>query len=119
MGKEFGKYLKQLRMDRGMTLRDVEEKAKISNAYLSQVENGLRSVPTMKILSKLARAYGVPVTLLAEQAAAEIQHQKMESAPNPAPDTKFVSRGYENLTEEHKKALKSFLQHLQNQQKGK
>ena len=119
MGTKFGQYLKQLREDRKMTLRDVEEKAKISNAYLSQVENGQRGVPTMKILSRLAQAYGVSVTVLAEQAAAEIRHQNIESGPNPAPDTDFVSRGYENLTEEHKKTLKSFLQHLQNQQRGK
>jgi transcriptional regulator with XRE-family HTH domain len=119
MGKKFGEYLKQLRDDRNMTLRDVEEKAKISNAYLSQVENGQRSVPTMKILSRLAQVYGVPVTLLAEQATAEIRHQKIESGPNPAPETAFVSRGYETLTEANKKTLKSFLQHLQNEQRGK
>jgi transcriptional regulator with XRE-family HTH domain len=119
MGKEFGKYLKQLREDRGMTLRDVEEMVKISNAYLSQVENGQRSVPTMKILSKLAQAYGVSVTVLAEQAAAEIRNQKIESETNPPPDTEFVSRGYEHLTEENKNKLKSFLNYLQSQQKGK
>lgn len=119
MGKKFGEYLKQLREDRNMTLREVEDKAKISNAYLSQVENGQRGVPTMKILSKLARVYGVPVTLLAEKANAEIQHHKMESGPKPAPDTEFVCRGYENLTEENKNKLKSFLDYLRSQQKEK
>jgi len=102
-----------------MTLRDVEEMVKISNAYLSQVENGQRGVPTMRILSKLARAYGVSVTVLAEKATAEIRKQKMESGPNPSPDTEFVSRGYENLTEENKNKLKSFLDYLQSQQKRK
>lgn len=119
MGKKFGEYLKQLREDRKMTLRDVEEKAKISNAYLSQVENGLRSVPTMKVLSRLAEVYGVAATLLAQQATAEIRDEKIESGTNPAPETEFISRGYENLTEENKKMLKSFLQHLQNEQRGK
>ena len=119
MGQKFGKFLKQLREERNMTLRDVEEQAHISNAYLSQVENGLRSVPTMKILAKLADAYGVPVSHLAEQAEAEIREQDMETQSVPAPDTQFVCRGYETLSEDNKKALKSFLEHLRSQQKGK
>lgn len=119
MGQKFGKFLKHLREERNMTLREVEEQAHISNAYLSQVENGLRSVPTMKILAKLADAYGVPVSHLAEQAEAEIRKQDMQAQATPAPDTDFVCRGYEKLTEDNKKALKSFLSHLQSQQKGK
>lgn len=119
MGKKFGEYLKKLREDRNMTLRDVEEQAKISNAYLSQVETGVRSAPTMKILSRLAEAYGVPVSLLAEQAEAEIRDHKTESRSTPAPDTEFVCRGYEKLTEENKNKLKSFLDYLQSDQKGK
>jgi transcriptional regulator with XRE-family HTH domain len=118
MGKKFGEYLKQLRDDRKMTLRDVEEKAKISNAYLSQVENGQRSIPTMRILSRLAQAYGVPASHLAEKAEEEIQKHKIESkGPKPAPETEFISRGYEKLSDENKQALKKFLQHLQNEER--
>lgn len=119
MGQKFGKFLKHLREERNMTLRDVEEQAHISNAYLSQVENGLRSTPTMKVLSRLAEAYGVPVSLLTEQAEAEIREQELDTKSAPAPDAAFVCRGYENLTEDNKKALKSYLSHLQNLQKGK
>jgi len=119
MGQKFGKFLKQLREERNMTLRDVEEQAHISNAYLSQVENGQRSVPTMKILAKLADAYGVPVSHLAEQAEAEIREQDLDTQSVPAPDTQFVCRGYEKLSEENKNKLKSFLDYLQSDQKGK
>ena len=61
---QFGEFLKKLREDRGMTLRDVEEKIHISNAYLSQVESGQRNIPTMRILSKLAEVYGCNVDAL-------------------------------------------------------
>ncbi len=119
MGQKFGKFLKQLREARNMTLRDVEKQAHISTAYLSQVENGLRSAPTMKVLSRLAEAYGVRVSLLAEQAEAEIREQDVQTQSPPAPDTQFLSRGYEKLSEENKNKLKSFLDYLQREQKGK
>lgn len=141
MGKMFGNYLKKLRIDRKLTLRDVEEKAKISNAYLSQVERGERGTPTMKILIKLAEVYGVPVSVLNEKAEAELAYkaglaitltgknkQKMPHSlfgvdptkqKMPAPDTKFICRGYESLSEEKKQTLKNFLQYLQHKKTDK
>ena len=111
MANEFGIYLKKLREDRKLTLRDVEEKAKISNAYLSQVEQGKKGIPTIKILSRLAEAYGVPVTDMMDKAEKSSKHEKIDSTiTNPSSD--FVARGYEKLPEEKKMALKSYLQHL-------
>ena len=71
MGRIFGEYIKDLRVDRKLTLREVEEKVHISNAYLSQVERGERGTPTMKILVKLAEVYGVPVSVLGDKAEAD------------------------------------------------
>ena len=56
-----GKYLKELRLINKLTLREVEKITGISNAYLSQVERGKRSVPTIKILRKLAHVYNVQI----------------------------------------------------------
>lgn len=126
MGKIFGEYIKNLRVDRKLTLREVEEKAHISNAYLSQVERGERGTPTMKILVKLAEVYGVPVSILSDKAEAEFRHDINEGKKGgnkkeevPAPDTEFICRGYENLSAENKQTLKKFLQHLQSDNKGK
>lgn len=121
MGKIFGEFIKDLRIDRKMTLRDVEKEAKISNAYLSQVERGERGTPTMKILVRLAEVYGVPVSTLSDRAEAELRHESNESKKEEvlAPDTKFICRGYENLSAENKQTLKKFLQHLQSDNKGK
>lgn len=111
MGKKFGEYLRTLREDRGLTLREVENKAKVSNAYLSQVERGERSVPNFKVLSRLADVYGVPSAKLMEAAETEAKKGTIETKLQ-APDVEFVSRGYEKLSEDKKMALKSFLQHL-------
>ena len=72
MGKSFGGFLRKLREDRNMTLRDVEEKIHISNAYLSQVESGQRNIPTMRILSKLAECYGCNVSALTKIGRAHV-----------------------------------------------
>ena len=111
MGKKFGDYLRQLREDRQYTLRDVEEMAQISNAYLSQVERGERGIPHFKMLQRLAQLYGIPVATLI-QAAEEESKGGGVSAKQPAPDAAFVSRGYEKLPEAKRQELKNFLQYL-------
>jgi len=124
MAKMFGEYLKQLRRDRHMTLRDVEKKAKISNAYLSQVESGERNMPTVKILSRLASAYGISLSDLLKATMAEMWEEGKNiknkiQGEIPAPDTEFICRGYENLSEENKQALKKFLSSLTRDEKEK
>lgn len=119
MGKSFGGFLRKLREDRNMTLRDVEQKIHISNAYLSQVESGQRNIPTMRILSKLAECYGCNVSALTNEAEAEIQQRKTKTGEMPTADTEFICRGYEKLEEENKQALKKFLQSLTRDEKEK
>ena len=54
----------------GQRLRDVEEATdkEISNAYLSQLENGKITKPSPIILHALASVYGVPYVTLMERA---------------------------------------------------
>lgn len=115
MGKGFGKFLRKLRKDRGLTLRQVEEAAKISNAYLSQVERGERGVPHFRVLQRLASAYGIPTSQLVEAAEAEAQGKPVEKR-DTAPDVQYVARGYEKLSEERRQQLQSFLRHLVNEE---
>lgn len=53
----FGKMLRRLRNDRGWTLRDLEKKAGVKYAYLSQVEAGLAK-PSEELAKKLAGIFG-------------------------------------------------------------
>jgi len=59
-GKGFGSYLRGLRRSRGLSLKKVERDAGVSNAYLSQIERGLRKPPHPEILKRLAKVYDVP-----------------------------------------------------------
>jgi len=57
----FGEYLKSLRGKQRMSLRDVERRTGVSNAYLGQIEQAKRPPPHPNILKKLALTYDVSV----------------------------------------------------------
>lgn len=54
-------YLKELRITKDLSLRDVEKKTnnEVSNAYLSQLESGKITKPSPHILEHLAKAYSI------------------------------------------------------------
>ena len=59
MDNKFGNYMRKLRKEKGLTLRQVEQAADVSNAYLSQIERGQRNPPHPDILRRLANVYEV------------------------------------------------------------
>ena len=67
---ELGSFLYDLRTAKRLSLRGVEEAADraVSNAYLSQVENGKIRKPSPDVLHSLAKVYGVPYETLMERA---------------------------------------------------
>jgi transcriptional regulator with XRE-family HTH domain len=67
---ELGVVLSDLRNAKGLSLRDVEEAAgkAVSNAYLSQLENGKIQKPSPNVLHSLAEVYAVPYETLMEKA---------------------------------------------------
>jgi HTH-type transcriptional regulator, competence development regulator len=58
--ENFGSYMHRLRKSKGLTLKQVESQARVSNAYISQIERGLRNPPHPDILKRLAKTYDVP-----------------------------------------------------------
>jgi len=66
--EKFGPYLRKLRKQKGLTLKQVEKAARVSNSFLSQVERGVRNPPRPDILNRLAAVYGVSVQDLLEAA---------------------------------------------------
>lgn len=56
----FGRYIKSLREDRGLTLRQVQSQSGVSDSYLSQLEKGQRGTPSPEFIKKLATGYDVP-----------------------------------------------------------
>jgi transcriptional regulator with XRE-family HTH domain len=55
----FGKFLRKLRVDRELTLRDMATSLGISSAYLSAMELGKRTIQP-QLADKIAAIYGVP-----------------------------------------------------------
>ncbi len=62
--------LRDLRAAKGLSLREVEEATgqAVSNAYLSQLENGRIKKPSPHVLYSLAEVYVVPYEALMERA---------------------------------------------------
>ena len=67
---ELGTLLADLRTAKGLSLRQVEEATgkAVSNAYLSQLENGKIRKPSPNVLHSLAEVYAVPYEALMEKA---------------------------------------------------
>lgn len=72
---DFGRFLKGLRVARGLSLRQVEQitESKISNAYLSQLENGQIKRPSAVMLNTLSGAYSVDYSVLLEKAGLQAE----------------------------------------------
>ncbi len=73
---ELGRRIKQERLRRGLTLKDIEAKVGISATHLSEVERG-KSSPTVGVLEKIARALGTRSALLIDAAVGlPVSHTK-------------------------------------------
>src|ERR1700755_3061523 len=56
-GQTLGSTLKKARVDRGLTLRDVERRSGIKSGHLSQIETGTIAQPEISMLWELAAIY--------------------------------------------------------------
>ena len=58
--------LRRLRTCKEMGLRELARKAKVQPGYLAELETGKKRNTSLDVLTRLARALGVPVTELLE-----------------------------------------------------
>lgn len=63
---DVGSRIKRARRDRGLTLKDLEAKAGVSAAHLSEIERGAAS-PTLGSLSRIAHALGTSTAFFFEE----------------------------------------------------
>jgi len=52
----FGVFLRKLRENRGLSLRELSQLAGIDHAYIYRLETGAKESPSAEVLAKLARA---------------------------------------------------------------
>jgi len=64
MNNNLGDFIQKARKDKNLSLRAVERKTGISNAYLSQIESNKIKQPSPNVLHKLSELYIVSYTHL-------------------------------------------------------
>jgi len=106
MSETLGGYLKKVRKQNTLTLRAIEERTGISNAYLSQLENNKIVCPSPTILYKLAKCYEISYEQLMKLAGYPLP---IEKEITPA----FRSGGsFEELTPDEKEKVLEYIQFL-------
>lgn len=56
---EFGEYIKRLRRDKGISLRELARRTGVSQPYLSQLETGKYKNPSPEKLGELSKGLGI------------------------------------------------------------
>lgn len=95
-------YLVDIRAASGLKLRQVEEATdrEVSNAYLSQLENGKIKKPSPNVLHSLSTVYGVSYESLMEKAGYIVPSSKGK---------KVAKRSIDNLTIDEEEELRKYL----------
>jgi len=116
--KGFGLYLKSLREGKEMSLRSVEEATgkDVSNAYLSQLENGKIAKPSPHILHSLAGVYGVEYSKLMERAGYISPSSKRSKSEKHG---KVATFAIDHLTQDEESELLEYLTFIRKKRKGK
>ncbi len=105
---ELGSVLADLRTVKGLSLRRVEEATgnAVSNAYLSQLENGKIRKPSPNVLHSLAAVYAVPYETLMEKAG------YLPSSNGAAGGRKLSAFAIDDTTAEEEEELLRYLAFL-------
>jgi transcriptional regulator with XRE-family HTH domain len=105
--ESLGEVLKRKREELGLSLREVEQRTGVSNAYLSQVENRKITQPSPTILRKLSDAYVLSFDRLMLLAGHPITGGNGQS-----PVFFRTSRGLEEVTKAEEEKLLDYLRFL-------
>jgi transcriptional regulator with XRE-family HTH domain len=106
---ELGGLLADLRVAKGLSLRQVEEATdrSVSNAYLSQLEKGKIRRPSPNVLHRLAAVYAVPYESLMEKAG-----YLLPSDGNQGRRRRLAAFAIDDLTAEEEEELLKYLAFL-------
>jgi transcriptional regulator with XRE-family HTH domain len=98
--QSLGAFIRERRKAAEYSLRDLADKANVSNPYLSQIERGLHT-PSVRVLKAIATALNVSAESLLVQAGL------LEGAESdgPGPSVEEAVRADTRLTDDQKAAL--------------
>ncbi len=106
-----GAMLRDARNRLSLSLREVEAKTEVSNAYLSQLEGAKIKQPSPQILHKLCELYGVPYSIALEF----VGYPVPDSSRTPA-HARFAAR-LGKTTPDEEDALLEYLQFLRSRKR--
>jgi transcriptional regulator with XRE-family HTH domain len=70
--KLLGEVLRDIRLDQGLTLREISEKSAISLGYISEIERGKKEVSS-EVMFSLCRALDVPLSQVFGEVTTEMR----------------------------------------------
>jgi transcriptional regulator with XRE-family HTH domain len=102
--KALGAFIRNKRKLADMSLRQLADRTKLSNPYLSQIERGLHQ-PSVRVIRLISDALNVSTeTLLAQAGLLHRDPPAAEADPAP-PDIETAIRSEPRLTDDQKSAL--------------
>lgn len=102
----FGEYLRSQRRLANLSLREMAERTKVSNAYLSQIERGMHA-PSVRVLRSIARALDLSAEAMLAQAGLLDDPPATDGGHAQPSGTEAAIRSDRKLTEDQKEALLS------------
>jgi transcriptional regulator with XRE-family HTH domain len=100
-----------LRSAAGLSLRQVEKLTGVSNAYLSQLENGRTRNPSLTVLRALGDLYAVPIDSLLAHGMPNVRSASRYASPTQ------VALMSANLTQEEQVRVHEFIDFLISQRR--
>jgi transcriptional regulator with XRE-family HTH domain len=108
-----GAFIRRQRQQANLSLRQLADRTKLSNPYLSQIERGLHE-PSVRVIRLISEALNVSAeTLLAH--AGLLHHKEADTQDSPGPDHVGVEAAIQaesRLTDEQKNALIAVLRSM-------
>ena len=101
-----GSFLRSQRRLANLSLREMAERTKVSNAYLSQIERGMH-VPSMRVLRSIARALDLSAEAMLTQAGLMDDAPVDDEGAAARATTEAAIRADAKLTDDQKEALLS------------
>lgn len=74
-----GQRIKQLRLQKQLTLSELAEKAGVAKSYLSSIERNLQSNPSVQFLEKISAVLDISVQSLIHQEKSETDYEQLDS----------------------------------------
>ncbi len=100
-----GAFIRSKRQLANMSLRQLADRTKLSNPYLSQIERGLHQ-PSVRVIRLISDALNVSAETLLAQAGLLHRDPPVHAAADPAPpDIEAAIRSERRLTDDQKSAL--------------